>query len=82
MELVRRLAGDLVEDVRMFDEFTHPKTGRKSNAYRIVYRSLERTLTTEEVLALHDKVRKALTPHTQARVEDSDGTATNQRPTK
>ncbi|KAL2210362.1 phenylalanyl-tRNA synthetase [Sarocladium strictum] len=60
MELVRRLAGDLVEDVRMFDEFTHPKTGRKSNAYRIVYRSLERTLTTEEVLALHDKVRKAL----------------------
>ncbi|KAH8178324.1 tRNA synthetases class II core domain (F) domain-containing protein [Sarocladium implicatum] len=60
MELVRRLAGDLVEDVARFDEFIHPKSGRRSQAYKIVYRSLERTLTTEEVLGLHDKVRKAL----------------------
>ncbi|OAA52759.1 phenylalanyl-tRNA synthetase [Beauveria brongniartii RCEF 3172] len=60
MELVRNIAGDVVEDVRLIDEFTHPKTGRKSMAYRIVYRSLERTLTTEEANKYHDDVREAL----------------------
>lgn len=60
MELVRNIAGDVVEDVRLLDEFTHPKTGRKSMAYRIVYRSLERTLTNEETNKLHEQVRAAL----------------------
>ena len=60
MEIVRKHAGDDVEDVRLFDEFTHPKTGRKSMAYRIVYRSLERTLTREEVSDMHDKVTQAM----------------------
>lgn len=60
MELVRNIAGNEVEDVRLIDEFTHPKTGRKSMAYRIVYRSLERTLTHEEAMAYHEQVREAL----------------------
>ncbi|CAH0059395.1 unnamed protein product [Clonostachys solani] len=60
MEVVRNVAGNVVEDVQLFDEFTHPKSGRKSAAYRITYRSLERTLTNEAVVSLHDKVRKAL----------------------
>ncbi|KAI9170996.1 phenylalanyl-tRNA synthetase alpha subunit (PodG) [Paramyrothecium foliicola] len=60
MELVRNVAGDMVEDVRLIDEFTHPKTGRKSMAYRIIYRSLERTLTNEETNKLHEDVREAL----------------------
>lgn len=60
MELVRNVAGDVVEDVRLIDEFTHPKTGRKSMAYRIVYRSLERTLTTEEANQFHETVRQML----------------------
>lgn len=60
MEIVRNVAGDVVEDVRLIDEFTHPKTGRKSMAYRIVYRSLERTLTNDEAVAFHEDVRKAL----------------------
>ncbi|KAG5944093.1 hypothetical protein E4U53_006960 [Claviceps sorghi] len=60
MEIVRSVAGDVVEDVRLIDEFAHPKTGRKSMAYRIVYRSLERTLTNEETNAFHENVRKAL----------------------
>jgi phenylalanyl-tRNA synthetase alpha chain len=45
MEIVRDIGGDIVEDVTKVDEFTHPKTGRKSLCYRINYRSLERTLT-------------------------------------
>jgi phenylalanyl-tRNA synthetase alpha chain len=60
MELVRELCGDLVEDVRLTDDFTHPKTGRRSKCYRINYRSLERTLTNEETNELHDKVRQEL----------------------
>ncbi|KAI1914405.1 phenylalanyl-tRNA synthetase alpha subunit, mitochondrial [Ophidiomyces ophidiicola] len=60
MEIVRDVAGDLVEDVRLVDEFTHPKTGRKSFCYRINYRSLERTLTNEETNELHEKVREKL----------------------
>lgn len=60
MELVRGVGGDAVEDVRLIDEFTHPKTGRKSMAYRIVYRSLERTLTNEEANDMHEQVRQTL----------------------
>ncbi|KAF4552003.1 Phenylalanine--tRNA ligase-like protein [Elsinoe fawcettii] len=60
MEIVRNVAGDSVEDVRLVDEFVHPKTGRKSLCYRIVYRSLERTLTGEETNALHEEVRGQL----------------------
>ncbi|EFQ99252.1 phenylalanyl-tRNA synthetase [Nannizzia gypsea CBS 118893] len=60
MEIVRGAAGDLAEDVKLVDEFTHPKTGKKSLCYRINYRSLERTLTNEETNQLHDKVRQTL----------------------
>jgi phenylalanyl-tRNA synthetase alpha chain len=60
MEVVREIAGDLVEDVRLTDEFVHPKTGKRSLCYRINYRSLERTLTNEEVNKLHDGIREKL----------------------
>ncbi|RAL17809.1 phenylalanine--tRNA ligase [Aspergillus homomorphus CBS 101889] len=60
MEIVRGVAGDLVEDVRLVDEFTHPKTKRKSMCYRINYRSLERTLTNTEANDLHDELRQKL----------------------
>lgn len=60
MEIVRDIGGDLVEDVAKVDEFTHPKTGRKSLCYRINYRSLERTLTNEEINGLNGRVRGAL----------------------
>ena len=37
-EIVRSVAGDLAEDVKMLSSFTHPKTGRSSRLYRISYR--------------------------------------------
>lgn len=60
MEIVRDVGSDLVEDVRLVDDFVHPVSGRKSLCYRINYRSLERTLRNEEVNQLHERVRKQL----------------------
>ncbi|EMC95405.1 hypothetical protein BAUCODRAFT_110888 [Baudoinia panamericana UAMH 10762] len=56
MEVVRMIAGDAVEDVKLIDDFTHPKNQRRSLCYRVEYRSLERTLTAEEVNAMHEQV--------------------------
>ncbi|KAJ6630809.1 hypothetical protein B0H10DRAFT_2160197 [Mycena sp. CBHHK59/15] len=47
-DLVRDVAGDLVEDVKKIDSFVHPKTNRTSLCYRINYRSMDRSLSNEE----------------------------------
>ena len=56
-ELVRTVAGDLVEKVELIDSFVHPKTNRLSNCFRISYRSMDRSLTNEEIDALQEQVR-------------------------
>ena len=70
-EIVREVAGDLVETVEQvsvacdklwsslsaqIDDFAHPKTGRKSKCYRLNYRSMDRSLSNDEVNALQDQV--------------------------
>ncbi|KAI9718276.1 MAG: hypothetical protein M1812_004266 [Candelaria pacifica] len=60
LEIIRDIGGDLVEDAKMIDEFRHQTTGRTSFSYRVVYRSLERTLRNREVNDLHRKVREML----------------------
>ncbi|BEI86807.1 hypothetical protein CcaverHIS002_0701530 [Cutaneotrichosporon cavernicola] len=55
-EIVRDIAGDLVENVKLIDDFTHPKTGRRSLCYRLNYRSMDRSLSNDEVNVLQDKV--------------------------
>ena len=59
-EIVRNICGDLVENVKLKDTFTHPKTQRVSKSYRILYRSMERSLTNKEVDLLQFQLRDYL----------------------
>jgi hypothetical protein len=48
-ELVRGIGGDLVEEVVLIDSFTHPKTSRTSNCFRITYRRCARRAAAQAV---------------------------------
>ena len=55
-DLVRDVAGDLAEEVELIDKYedvTKFGEDKLSYAYRIIYRSVDRTLTSEEVDKLH-----------------------------
>jgi phenylalanyl-tRNA synthetase alpha chain len=56
-EQIRAVGGDMVEAVEKIDEFIHPKTQRKSQAYRITWRHMSRTLTDAEVDKMQFEVR-------------------------
>jgi phenylalanyl-tRNA synthetase alpha chain len=60
MSIVRDIAGDLVENVSLIDEFVHPKTKRTSQCYRINYQSMDRSLTNAEINELQEQVRARL----------------------
>ncbi|MBR7742067.1 phenylalanine--tRNA ligase subunit beta [Phycicoccus sp. BSK3Z-2] len=55
-EVLRSGGGDLLEDVRLFDVYEGDQVGpgKRSLAYRLTFRSADRTMTTEEVSGLRD----------------------------
>lgn len=58
-DLIRDIGGDLVEEVELLDKYENADkfgTDKISYTYRIVYRSNERTLTTEEVDPIQTKI--------------------------
>jgi phenylalanyl-tRNA synthetase alpha chain len=63
-DLVREVAGDLVEQVLLVDKYENDQklgADKISYAYRITYRSIDRTLTNDEVNALHTKLENVTT---------------------
>ncbi|CAG8839420.1 15666_t:CDS:2, partial [Racocetra persica] len=59
-EIVRDIAEDLVEDVKLIDDFKHPKTKKRSLCFRINYRSMDRTFTNEEINGIRKSVVEKL----------------------
>ncbi len=63
-DFVRELAPGLVEEVELLDKYENAAKfgeGKLSYAYRITYRSLEKTLTSEEIDTLHKKLETETT---------------------
>jgi phenylalanyl-tRNA synthetase alpha chain len=62
-EIVRDFADDLIEEVKLLDEYKDENKfgkNKKSYTFRIVYRSFERTLTNEEINKIQEKIRKKI----------------------
>ena len=62
IDWVRELDRALIERVDVFDEYTGApiSEGRKSLAYKVFYRSMERTLTDHEVNTVHEDLTRRL----------------------
>lgn len=63
MESIRGFGGDLVENVTLIDEFTHPKSKKHSQCYRVNYQSMDRNLTNQEINEIHENVEQDLIKH-------------------
>jgi phenylalanyl-tRNA synthetase beta chain len=59
---IKASAKELLESVELFDEYRgeNVPTGQRSLAFRLVYRSIERTLTDKDIEPIHQKVRDTL----------------------
>ncbi len=61
-EIVKNKGGKLVEEVTLFDIYRGNQVpeGYKSMAYKIIYRSDEKTLTEEDISKVHNKILHSL----------------------
>lgn len=59
---INKSGGKLLDSVTLFDEYRGENVpeGQRSLAFRLVYRSSDRTLTDKDIEPVHQKVRKAL----------------------
>ncbi|MFA5840715.1 MAG: hypothetical protein WC847_00345 [Candidatus Paceibacterota bacterium] len=63
-DLVRENAPDLAEEVKLLDKYENTEkfgVGKISYAFRITYRSLDRTLTSAEIDTIHKKIEEETT---------------------
>lgn len=70
MELIRRLAGPDLEEVKLFDLYQGKQIekGKKSMAFSLVYRAADKTLTDSEVAKIHHRVVEGIKQELQAGV--------------
>jgi phenylalanyl-tRNA synthetase beta chain len=68
--VLQQAAGSLLESVELFDDYRGESVpeGKRSLAFRLIYRAPDRTLTDEDVEPVHQKVREALEDRFQARL--------------
>jgi phenylalanyl-tRNA synthetase beta chain len=68
IDAVRAGAGDLLEDIRLFDVYAGPQIGegRKSLALALRFRAADRTLTEDEASAAREAAVQAATDHVGA----------------
>ncbi|MBW4596903.1 MAG: phenylalanine--tRNA ligase subunit beta [Brasilonema angustatum HA4187-MV1] len=61
-KVITKAGKELLESVELFDEYRgeHVPQGQRSLAFRLIYRTSDRTLTDNEVEPVHNKVREAL----------------------
>jgi phenylalanyl-tRNA synthetase beta chain len=61
-KVVSKAAGNLLESIELFDEYRGESVpeGQRSLAFRLVYRTNDRTLKDEDIEPVHQKVREAL----------------------
>lgn len=59
---IHQAGKELLEKIELFDEYRgeHVPEGQRSLAFRLVYRTIDRTLTDKEVEPIHQKVRDTL----------------------
>lgn len=69
---IRENGGAILESVRMFDVYRGPQVGfgKKSIAFNMVYRASDRTLTDEDVQAVHPGVLEALSTRFNATLRE------------
>ena len=71
MQCMRSAGGALLEGARLFDVYRdveHVGLGKKSMAYALTYRAVDRTLTSDEVDKAHEKLRAKVCRATGAEV--------------
>ncbi len=63
MTAMRKAGGKTLVDVKLFDEYKGESVeeGKRSLAFSLVYRSVDKTLKDTDVDPIHNKIRKALT---------------------
>ncbi|NPV29647.1 MAG: phenylalanine--tRNA ligase subunit beta [Firmicutes bacterium] len=69
-EVIRKAGGSLLRECRLFDVYQGPQVpaGSRSLAYSLFFQSPDRTLTDEEVSAIHRQILEALAAQTGARL--------------
>jgi phenylalanyl-tRNA synthetase beta chain len=72
VKTIRGAAPAELEDIRLFDVYRgdHVGKGRKSLAYALTYRSMERTLRDEEVNTMHDAIKGVLRKELSAEIRE------------
>lgn len=70
-DLVRDILGDMAEEMALLDKYENDEklgVGNISYAYRITYRSIDKTLTNDEVNTLHKELETATVKNFNAKI--------------